>query len=195
MARHDPFRTPIYTFELPEVEPTRDELVSRLLAERVGRPGIVRANVGGWHSTPDLALRPEPCFQSLMRAIVDRATLVVADLVSEAPRVRYGVQAWAMIMGSGDYTTLHDHGEAHLSVVYYADAAESEGSSGLLAFADPRRGGRNLPGLEVGSTFQIAPQTGMLVVFPGWLQHFVHPYRGTEPRVSISANVSLDAQR
>jgi hypothetical protein len=28
-----------------------------------------------------------------------------------------------------------------------------------------------------------------MVVFPGWLQHFVEPYRGTKPRVSISCNV------
>jgi hypothetical protein len=32
------------------------------------------------------------------------------------------------------------------------------------------------------------------VVFPGWLQHFVQPYRGGRPRVSISCNVRLELE-
>jgi hypothetical protein len=31
----------------------------------------------------------------------------------------------------------------------------------------------------------------MLVVFPGWLQHYVHPYRGTRPRVAIACNLTM----
>ena len=56
---------------------------------------------------------------------------------------------------------------------------------------DPRRGGRPIPGLESGATFTIRPRTGMLVVFPGWLQHYVHPYRGTRPRIAIACNVTM----
>jgi len=31
----------------------------------------------------------------------------------------------------------------------------------------------------------------MLVVFPGYLQHYVHAYRGTRPRVAIACNLTL----
>ena len=31
----------------------------------------------------------------------------------------------------------------------------------------------------------------MLVIFPGWLMHHVHAYRGARPRVAISCNLTL----
>jgi hypothetical protein len=44
-----------------------------------------------------------------------------------------------------------------------------------------------MPGLDfVGLTFTLLPRTGRLVVFPGWLPHHEHAYRGQRPRVSIS---------
>ena len=57
----------------------------------------------------------------------------------------------------------------------------------------------SLPGLR-GSTagldlfpqrFMVKPRTGALVVFPAWLQHYVHAYRGTRPRLAISANLVM----
>jgi hypothetical protein len=66
-------------------------------------------------------------------------------------------------------------------------------ASGALTFVDPRRGGTVIPGVELfPSQFSIAPRSGLMVVFPGWLQHFVQPYRGGRPRVSISCNVRLE---
>ena len=86
----------------------------------------------------------------------------------------------------------HDHGEAHWSTSYYVDAGDADlehtPESGALAVLDPRRGGRPIPGLESGATFTIRPRTGVLVVFPGWLQHYVHPYRGTRPASLIACN-------
>jgi Putative 2OG-Fe(II) oxygenase len=78
--------------------------------------------------------------------------------------------------------------------VYYADAGDADETahpaSGLLALVDPRHGGRPMPGLDlVGTTFTVLPRTGRLVVFPGWLLHYAHAYRGQRPRVSISCNV------
>ena len=51
-----------------------------------------------------------------------------------------------------------------------------------------------MPGLEnlLGTTFTVLPRTGRLVVFPGWLLHYVHAYRGQRPRVSISCNVVFE---
>ena len=59
-------------------------------------------------------------------------------------------------------------------------------------FVDPRRP----PALSGGvplypGQFGVTPRTGMLLVFPGWLSHFVHPYTGSRPRVSLSANVTF----
>ena len=40
-------------------------------------------------------------------------------------------------------------------------------------------------------TVNALTRTDMLVVFPGWLQHYVHPYRGTRPRIAIACNVTM----
>ena len=119
----------------------------------------------------------------------------------EAPidlHYRFGVQAWAMVMRHADHTIVHDHSESHFSVVYYTDAGDADlerhPDSGKLCFVDPRRGGTVISGIDLfPSQFAITPQAGQLVVFPGWLQHYVQPYRGVRPRVSISCNVRLEA--
>jgi hypothetical protein len=50
-----------------------------------------------------------------------------------------------------------------------------------------------MPGLELlGTTFTVPARSGRLVVFPGWLQHYVHSYRGQRPRVSISCNLVFE---
>lgn len=38
-------------------------------------------------------------------------------------------------------------------------------------------------------TFHLYPRTGMLAVFPAWLVHWVAPYRGRRPRISVAANL------
>jgi len=37
----------------------------------------------------------------------------------------------------------------------------------------------------------IDPVPGLMVFFPSWLKHIVHPYRGTGERISISYNVTI----
>jgi uncharacterized protein (TIGR02466 family) len=197
------FSTPVFTF-LDAADAGLDrELTRRMVHESEQSPGVARSNSGGWHSVPDLSQRPEACFQDLMQRVVSRVQAVFFELARgvEAPidlRYRYGVQAWAMVMRHGDHTIVHDHCESHFSVVYYPDVGDADleryPDSGKLCFLDPRRGGTVISGLDLfPSQFAVTPQVGQLVVFPGWLQHYVQPYRGVKPRVSISCNVRLEA--
>ena len=41
------------------------------------------------------------------------------------------------------------------------------------------------------SRIVIAPEPGLLVIFPGYLTHFVHPYAGATPRISIAFNTRV----
>jgi uncharacterized protein (TIGR02466 family) len=134
-----------------------------------------------------------------MREVVDAVGATVAALandagVTELPAFRYAVTAWAMVMRAGHYVTTHDHGDAHWSAAYYVDAGDDRPApSGRLAFLDPRRGGRTIPGITLfPSMFDLAPRTGALVLFPGWLQHYVHAYVGERPRICVSCNLTMD---
>lgn len=194
------FPTPLVVLDLPGMDDINRELATQLLAEEQAVPSWHRANVGGWHSAPDLSRRPQPSYRALMRAVVDQVSNNVAALaqatgVEHVPSFRYGVTAWAMILRDGHYVTPHDHGDVHWSVAYYVDAGDdAPAPSGRLAFLDPRRSGRMVPEVTLfPSTFDIAPRTSALVIFPGWLQHYVHAYRGERPRICISCNLTMEA--
>jgi hypothetical protein len=194
------FATPVSMYDLPGMDEINRDVTERLVAESVSVPSVHHSNVGGWHSQ-NLTGRPEACYGALLQNIVTRVRETVETLAQERgqglPAMRIGVHAWAMVMRDGDYTISHDHAEVHWATVYYADAGDADEkahpASGLLALLDPRHGGRPMPGLELlGTTFTVLPRTGRLVVFPGWLRHYVHSYRGQRPRVSISCNVVFE---
>lgn len=193
------FPTPLVVLDLPAMDELNHELATLLLAEEQTIPSWQRANVGGWHSVPDLSRRSQPCYRALMRIVVDQvsnnvAALAAAADVAQLPAFRYGVTAWGMILRDGHYVTTHDHGDVHWSVAYYVDAGDdAPPPSGRLAFLDPRRSGRMIPEVPLfPSTFDLAPRTSALVIFPGWLQHYVHAYRGKRPRICISCNLTME---
>ena len=195
------FGTPLSMYESPGMDEVNRDITARLVTESVTVPSVHRSNVGGWHSQPNLALRPEPCYRKLVQYIVTRVRETVDSLAHERglamPTMHIGVHAWAMVMREGDYTIAHDHADAHWSTVYYPDAGDADETvhpdSGLLALVDPRHGGRPMPGLDLlGTTFTARPSTGRLLVFPGWLLHYVNVYRGRRPRVAVSCNVTFE---
>jgi hypothetical protein len=47
------------------------------------------------------------------------------------------------------------------------------------------------PGDPYGEPVRVRPVAGLLVVFPNWLYHWVHPYTGQTPRIAISFNATL----
>jgi uncharacterized protein (TIGR02466 family) len=196
------FSTPVFVYDVPQSEALNRELAERLQAEADSTPGLVRSNRGGWHSPPDLAQRPEQCYRALIRMIVDHVGFTMDSLAattqpSASHQWRFAPHAWAMVMRDGDYTILHDHITAHWAISYYVDEGNSNSEihpeSGVLAFVDPRRHLRPIPGFDDFNmtTFTVRPKAGRLVVFPGWLQHYVHPYRGTRPRIAIASNVTV----
>ncbi len=191
------FASHVFVFRNPDSQRLNARLLPLLLAESQATPGLQVSNHGGWHSPPDLCQRPP--FQELMGLFVSRVGSVVRTLSGArdlpVPELRFGVQSWAMVMPTGAFTRPHDHATSPFSLVWYVDGGEP-GQGGELVLMDPRRAAPSIPGLPLDPReLTIRPETGMLVVFPGSLQHWVQPYRGQRPRVSISANVGVEVQR
>jgi hypothetical protein len=65
----------------------------------------------------------------------------------------------------------------------------------VLEFIDPRAGvdAVTAPGDPYGEPVRVGPNPGLLVVFPSWLYHWVHPYAGQSPRIAVSFNATLGA--
>jgi hypothetical protein len=97
---------------------------------------------------------------------------------------------------AGDYNSLHNHPQQHLAAVYYvkAPAPGSQGvPEGLLELRDPRPASGVLghPILFGAHPVRIAPEPGMLVIFPAWIDHMVHPHHEPEERISLAINIQF----
>jgi uncharacterized protein (TIGR02466 family) len=174
--------------------------LSRKILEREAQgPGIVKSNVGGWHSETDF-LRwdgPEPgaLFQRVAAAVKDYAA-VERKLDAAALELTVTAEAWANVTRAGHYAKPHVHPNSNLSGVYYVDvgdAAAQDDQSGVIEFMDPRNrpGMFHTEGTVVFDAYRVKPQNGTLLLFPAWLYHYVHPYRGARPRICVAFNVTL----
>lgn len=198
------FGTPIAAYPWPESEKLNAALREVILKVEAKHGGIKRSNVGGWHSQTDLLNWDHDCVRSLRERIrkmsVDMTAAVVTGAESKR-RLSFAVDAWANVSRDGDYNNVHDHPMAIWSGVYYVAAGEADpdiAMNGKLELLDPRPA-INMLRLE-SSIFEgrylIDPLPGLMVFFPSWLKHFVHPFRGKGERISISFNIIMkDAER
>ncbi|NIR32573.1 MAG: hypothetical protein GWN84_25375 [Gammaproteobacteria bacterium] len=112
------------------------------------------------------------------------------------------IQGWANINRLGDYHDLHNHPGAYLSGTYYARVPKAKKMKhsradlrpGCITFYDPRYCA-NMIAIEgdpyMSGEHTIRPEPGLLLMWPAFVNHFVHPNLSQEPRVSISFNVVL----
>lgn len=97
----------------------------------------------------------------------------------------------------GCYHEMHRHRRSLISGSYYAAADKS---SSRISFLDPKAGYRmHEPGMT-GQTifsnleFSLQPQTGMIVMFPSYLEHWVEMQHSDTPRVGITFNLDFEDQ-
>jgi hypothetical protein len=74
------------------------------------------------------------------------------------------------------------HQDSLISGVFYAQIPDQQ--SGAIIFEDPRG---SLP--PFGERLTHSPQTGEMLMFPGWLVHLVTSSMSTQPRISFAFNV------
>jgi uncharacterized protein (TIGR02466 family) len=191
------FPTLIGRFRVPDADGINQDLQALIIAEEAQYPSLGRSNVGGWHSRPDFLSRRDPAVSALtawltwaLRRMID------ATAGANAFKGTLSASAWATICHAGAYHAPHSHPDSAWSGVYYVDPgtdSQDQPLSGVLEFLDPRAGVEavSAPGDPYGAPFRVRPQAGLLVVFPSWLYHWVHPYAGQTPRIAVSFNATL----
>ncbi len=163
---------------------------------RAAEPGTTRSNAGGWHSAGNIFEREEPVIGLLaqhLQAAIQHVSVVAEQIT--APRVDFEATlfGWINVNGPGDYNTPHCHPGNTWSGVYYirtGSEVPDRPMSGRIQFIDPRTRCEVGPttGLALTSSIWIAPVDGMLLIFPSYLEHYVHPYSGTGERVTLAFN-------
>jgi uncharacterized protein (TIGR02466 family) len=191
------FITPIVAYPWPDSEGFNAALRALILAREKETEGLRRSNVNAWHSANDLFAWEAPCIAELRRRAEAFAIALMREVavVQNAPRTfGFRFEGWANVLRQGGYNTVHDHPNSVWSVVYYVDGGETtpdKPMSGKLEFVDPRTGA-NMIHLEhtlMHGRTAIDALPGLMIGFPSWLKHFVHPYFGTKERISIAFNI------
>jgi uncharacterized protein (TIGR02466 family) len=123
--------------------------------------------------------------------------MVEASAGPGAVRGSVSLSGWATVCRDGAYHAPHSHPDSAWSGVYYVAAGRKDPDrplNGVLEFLDPRAGvdAVTAPGDPYGEPFRVHPEDGLLVIFPSWLYHWVHPYVGNEPRIAVSFNASVE---
>lgn len=162
------------------------------------------SNIGGWQSLPDLLEWPEPEIKALAQEL-DRSVQLISALPSvlqshgpQATRVKYNAYGWANVNRTGNYNMFHVHPGNHWSVVYYVATGTLDPDTpmnGRIELRDPRSAAAfaKIPGFTCGQPLLIRPEPGMMLVFPAWIEHGVHPFHGHGHRISIAFNVALES--
>jgi len=179
-----------------------DVALRKLLLEReASTPSNDHANFGGWHSEADLLEWGTPEIATLKKRISDSLTRMVHATCqlpevqgrASAPKGGFRVSAWANISRRGNYHRMHNHPNSAWSGVYYVTGNPSnETLGGVLELYDPRPFTEmvDVPGSPYGQRLLVRPNPGLMVLFPSWLYHFVHPCDSDTERMSIAFNAS-----
>jgi|GEM_PF-393668 len=186
----DLFPTRIWQARLAALIPQLEPWVHAALALRAASPRPAgRTNRQGWNSE-DMAVLEQPVFAPLQQAI--HAGCVSALREMGVGDSAFRLQSWINMHDRGGFNFLHVHEGSLLSGSFYLKVPSG---SGKFVFRDPR------PGVVHGyvkgavpngySDIQLAPDAGLLVLFPCWMEHYVEPHDSDEPRIAIAFNAVL----
>ncbi|MEH2133758.1 MAG: TIGR02466 family protein [Nostoc sp.] len=187
--------TPIATRTLNDSEDFNLSLEKEISDLKQIDSGVNLSNFMGWHSTVNLFSKPSQALDGLKELLVQFVSDYISELNQENCQVLVELVAWANVLEKGGYHLPHTH-SGHLSGVYYVNTGEPDShnpNSGLIVFSDPRSNvnGINSFYLDFGSSFKYEPKAGMILLFPAYLLHWVHPFTGAGRRIAISFNVKL----
>jgi uncharacterized protein (TIGR02466 family) len=190
------FPTAIGQLRVPDADAMNQDLRALILADESKYSSLGRSNIGGWHSRPDFLNRSEPAVAALTAWVTwGVGQLIDATVGPGAFKGTLSFSAWVTVCRAGAYHAPHSHPDSAWSGVYYVDAGTGDPDcplSGVLEFLDPRAGieAVSAPGDPYGEPFRVRPEAGLLIIFPSWLYHWVHPYTGQTPRIAVSFNVT-----
>ena len=108
--------------------------------------------------------------------------------------------AWLNVTEKGDYNCLHDHNKSPLSgVIYIKEDPLITDEIDNLEESSKIKGGSFLPGVTHfvynagkqfldSTSFSYRGKPGDVLIFPGWLSHFVNPFISEGERMTVAFN-------
>ena len=152
-----------------------------------------------------------PAFAAITAQVQQHAWSYLEELGFQRDQLALHIQrAWPVVSEPGQSVGRHHHPNAHLSAIVYLNG-DGSGRSGCLRLYPQRSPNELVPGLAVGHGgplqlesperqrwnaphFDLAPQAGLLVLFPAHTDHAVTANDDHENlRVSLAFDLALTA--
>ena len=186
---HELFATRIWQAHLDTFAPHLERWVQAVLPMRAANPKPAGRTVRhGWNSE-DMSVLEQPDFAPLRDTIRTACAAALREM-GQSERAFY-LQSWINLHDRGGFNYLHMHEGSLLSGSFYLQVPPG---SGQFVFRDPRPGvlhGFVKGGVPNGhADVHLRPSTGLLVLFPCWMEHYVEPHDSDEPRITIAFNAN-----
>ena len=158
----------IFTMLYPEAEDIKPILIEKIKAQgdQQYSKTNVQADMTKWTMFNDVD------FKKIIDFAID---VTKGGLVSVPQGTFFATDCWGAVYKKGESCNPHAHHPAVWSFVYYVQA-------------DPK----NAPLVFPTSGNAIYPNTGLMVVFPGWVTHSVPPEESDKERFIVAGNLSID---
>ncbi|NMW31204.1 hypothetical protein HKD42_03935 [Altererythrobacter sp. RZ02] len=198
------FATPFVIDELASVEgiaALRQAIAGEQAKDTLG---VQISNINGWHSNTKMIEWGGEVARALAFKAMQMADSQTLDIKSPS-NSRFGwiPEMWANVSRAGSANQYHTHPGSYWSAVAYVDdgyeGSDDPSLGGELQLLDPRMPMIRMTAPDLRLTgpdgsaqadeVSIRPKTGMVVLFPSWLQHAVRPFRGAGSRVSVAINL------
>ena len=166
-----PLQSTMTFFETHIKDKSMDNAIKKHInkGDKINHKSNVKADMTEW------TMQSETGFKKLAE--------IILDMAAKGSKERYNrpikpviSDMWGMRYKSGEQAILHDHWPALWSFAYYLNAPE--GAPGLFFKEMGAQGGMR----------KLEP--GLLIMFPGYVQHGVQPQEFKGYRYVVSANVS-----
>ena len=192
------FSTPIWTDEIENYKNLNESLSQYIFSEKNNDPqGDKKSNISGWHSK-HFNLQNES-IKNFIKSINPKIGGAISDMGWDIKNQTVKItNMWSIINKQNSFNERHHHGNSALSAAYYVKADKD---SGNIVFYDPRpaftfshpdNSHVNDLNAQIKS---ITPKSGMLILFPSYLEHSVEPSKSDQDRIVISFNISLIRNR
>ena len=189
------FSTPIWVSKIDNHEDINKEMVNYITdLQNIDPQGVQKSNFKGWHSK-DFNLKedkPSKFISNIGKNINTALNDMNWDLNSQFVKIK---NMWSIVNEEGAWNQKHHHSNSDISAAYYVSAHENCGD---IVFYDPRPARvykfpiSNSPNKLNATINSVKPESGLLVLFPSYLEHSVNPNLSNKKRIVISFNLSLE---
>ena len=98
--------------------------------------------------------------------------------------------SWLSLFKKGNYGQVHNHSPSTIAGVYYYQSNEKDGRL-FFRTSNPYYQSNNIF-KNLKEDLLIEPKQGLLVLFPGWLNHGIQTNETDDDRISLSFNIEVN---